>query len=277
MSILNLGGPTARSRRNPRTVKVWIGIGLIAAVLGIGSTLAANITINGGNTTEFGQGVQRTIYCGAGHDKEAKISVTPVATFDNAAYNANAAPSGNENAQPNGQSARHGEDSNQVTVGKFYLGGIRVSDIPPQCSGVNFVVTVYDNAGNPTPLVLDSQSNNMTSPTVWFVNGCSSQIQDCDSNSALDVIKKGGHGGILSADRTGYVKALGATLLNNKTGEFTINLTPRIPGDRLTTDQVGEITIETQNDAFGLDTYLHAEGSDGYGLIKTDLIHANTI
>ena len=270
MSILNLGGPTARPSRNPRTVKVWIGIGLIAAVLGIGSTLAANITINGGNTTEFGQGVQRTIYCGAGHDQEAKISVTPVATFDNAAFNANPAPRGNENAQPNGQSARHDEDSNTVTVGKFYLGGIRVSDIPPQCSGVNFVVTVYDNAGNPTPLVLDSQSN-MSSPTVWFVNGCSSQIQDCDSNPDLSVIKTGGHGGILSADRTRYVKALGATLLNNKRGEFTINLTPSIPGDRLTTDQVGEITIETQNDAFGLDTYLN---TSDYSLTKTDLIHA---
>lgn len=270
MSILNLGGPTSRPSRNPRTVKVWIGIGLIAAVLGIGSTLAANITINGGNTTEFGQGVQRTIYCGAGHDQEAKISVTPVATFDNAAYNATPQQHGNDVAQPNGQSARNGEDSNQVTVGKFYLGGIRVSDIPPQCSGVNFVVTVYDNAGNPTPLVLDSQSS-MSSPTVWFVNGCSSQIQDCNSDPALAVIKNGGHGGILSADRTGYVKALGATLLNNKSGEFTINFTPRLPGDRLTTDQVGEITIETQNDAFGLDTYLHA---DGYNLVQTDLIHA---
>ena len=272
MSILNLGGPTARSRRNPRTVKVWIGIGLIAAVLGIGSTLAANITINGGNTTEFGQGVQRTIYCGAGHDQEAKISVTPVAAFDNSAFKADSEHPLNGSAQPSGQTQPNAEDSNQVTVGKFYLGGIRVSDIPPQCSGVNFVVTVYDNAGNPTPLVLDSQSN-MSSPTVWFVNGCSSQIQDCDSNSNSDlsVIKNGGHGGILSADRTGYVKALGATLLNNKSGEFTINLTPRIPGDRLTTDQVGEITIETQNDAFGLDTYLH---TGDYGLTKTDLIHA---
>jgi hypothetical protein len=271
MSILDLGGPVERSPRKKRAVKVWVGIGLIAAVLGIGSTLAANITINGGNTTEFGQGVQRTIYCGTGRDIEAKISVTPLANFDNTAFNGETRTSNsNDRNQPRSQSAQAEDDSNQVDVGKFFLGGIRVSDIPSECSGVDFVVTVYDNAGNPTPLVLDSQ-NGMTSPTVWFVNGCTSRIQDCMSDSSTAIIAAGGHGGVLSSDRTGYVKALGATLINTKRGEFTIKLQPNLSKDRLTTDQVGEITIETQNDAFGLDTYLNA---GDYLLTKSDLVHA---
>jgi hypothetical protein len=250
MSILNLGGPTSRPSRNPRTVKVWIGIGLIAAVLGIGSTLAANITINGGNTTEFGQGVQRTIYCGAGHDQAAKISVTPVAAFDNSAYKAGSEHPLNGSAQPNGQSARNGEDSNQVTVGKFYLGGIRVSDIPPQCSGVDFVLTVYGNNGTDIAVPLGGTVNpQMTSPTVWFVNGCGS-IPDCPV-----AIQNGGHGAILSADRTNYLDPTPATVVSTN-GSFTLTLNLN-PSDRIATDSVGEITIETQNDSFGLDQYLN--------------------
>ena len=58
MSILNLefnAGSGGRAPRNKRAVKVWVGIGLVAAVLGVGSTLASTITLNNGGATEFGQ------------------------------------------------------------------------------------------------------------------------------------------------------------------------------------------------------------------------------
>ena len=81
MSILNLNGPAGRSPRGKRAVKVWMGIGLVIAVLGVGSTLASTITINGGTNQEFGQGVQRTVYCGGNQE----ITVTPVSSYLNVA------------------------------------------------------------------------------------------------------------------------------------------------------------------------------------------------
>ena len=53
MSILNLNGPAGRAPRSKKATKVWLGVGLLVAVLGIGSTFAANISINSGTNTEF--------------------------------------------------------------------------------------------------------------------------------------------------------------------------------------------------------------------------------
>jgi hypothetical protein len=56
-----------------------LGIGALAAVTGIGSTLAANISLNGGGNVEFGQGVATTAAC------DGDITLTPVSTFENTA------------------------------------------------------------------------------------------------------------------------------------------------------------------------------------------------
>jgi hypothetical protein len=60
-----------------------MGFGLIIAVLGLGSTFAADITINQDPNTEFGQGVTKTVYCGADNDEEESITVTPLSKFAN--------------------------------------------------------------------------------------------------------------------------------------------------------------------------------------------------
>ena len=118
MSILNLdfqsGGATPP--RSKRAVKFWVGIGLIAAVLGVGSTLASTITLNNGNATEFGQGVSTSIFCGG---TEQTIQVTPVSLFDNTAVD---------------------------TATAFIVGQVKVTGIPAACAGVDFVVSLYDNA-----------------------------------------------------------------------------------------------------------------------------------
>ena len=80
MSLLDLNSGKGSSPRMKRGVKLWIGAGLVAAVVGIGSTLASNITLNGGNTTEFGQGVAQTVYCGTG---KASVTVTPISSYVN--------------------------------------------------------------------------------------------------------------------------------------------------------------------------------------------------
>ena len=80
MSILNLNTPQGGNSVGKKKTKIWMGAGLLAAVLGVGSTLAANITINSpeGNT-EFGQGVTQTVYCGG----TQSVTVSPMSTYVN--------------------------------------------------------------------------------------------------------------------------------------------------------------------------------------------------
>lgn len=80
MSLLDLNSGKGSSARMKRGVKLWIGVGLVAAIAGIGSTLATNITLNNGDNTEFGQGVAQTVYCG---DGEANVMVTPTSSYVN--------------------------------------------------------------------------------------------------------------------------------------------------------------------------------------------------
>jgi len=80
VEILNLGGAEEHTPSSPKSrkpLRVFLGIGALAAVTGIGSTLAANITLSGDNTVEFGQGVVTTAAC------DNDILVTPISTFVN--------------------------------------------------------------------------------------------------------------------------------------------------------------------------------------------------
>jgi hypothetical protein len=105
---------------------MWMGAGLVVAVLGIGSTFAANIIINNDETTEFGQGFTETVYCGANDGEPYIITVQPISAFVNASDPANA---------------------------KFELSGVKISDIPIACEGKDFVISAYDGAlASPLPL-----------------------------------------------------------------------------------------------------------------------------
>ena len=78
MEILNLGGSQEPSARpSKKKFKVVLGIGLLAGVMGIGSTLAATVQINTGATVEFGQGVAATTAC------DSSLTVTPGTTYVN--------------------------------------------------------------------------------------------------------------------------------------------------------------------------------------------------
>jgi hypothetical protein len=74
MSILNFDGPSGRNFGKP--FRVILGIGALAAVVAVASTLAANININSG-PVEFGQGVAQTTAC------DDSITVTPRTQFLN--------------------------------------------------------------------------------------------------------------------------------------------------------------------------------------------------
>ncbi len=62
----------SKARRNALLATGAVGL------VGIGSTLAANISLNGGNNVEFGQGVAKTTAC----DEDGFI-INPVTSYDN--------------------------------------------------------------------------------------------------------------------------------------------------------------------------------------------------
>ena len=83
MEILNLGSngeesPTPVKKKN-KTLTTVVGISGIAAVTGLGSTLAANISLNNDQAVEFGQGVTQTVAC----DSDG-FTINPVTRYDNA-------------------------------------------------------------------------------------------------------------------------------------------------------------------------------------------------
>ncbi len=91
----------------------------IAGLLGIGAlgtTLAANINLNGGDNVEFGQGVAQTTAC------DNSIIITPSSTFIN---------------------------SNEA--GDFYFTSLAVSDISSACFGKMFSIKAYKD-GQSSPL-----------------------------------------------------------------------------------------------------------------------------
>jgi len=128
MSILNLNTPQGGNSVGKKKTKIWMGAGLLAAVLGVGSTLAANITINSpeGNT-EFGQGVTQTVYCGEG---ETSVKVTPASSYTNATTWISPNPSFN-------------------IINNF--SGTGTTSVSP--------VTIYGNTGSLSPQFLSSSSS----------------------------------------------------------------------------------------------------------------------
>jgi hypothetical protein len=65
-------------KKNQAKYKAALGVGSVVSLFGIGSTLAANISLNGGGNVEFGQGVATTAAC-----DEDGFTITPVTYFNN--------------------------------------------------------------------------------------------------------------------------------------------------------------------------------------------------
>ena len=134
MEILNLGGASDNNSSAPKTgkkLRVLLGIGALAAVTGIGSTLAANISLGDGNV-EFGQGVVTTAAC------DGDITIAPSSIF----VNPSPAPSGSP-----------------ATTARFDLGTIALSDVDTSaqdpstddhvgCAGATLTIKAYGESGS---------------------------------------------------------------------------------------------------------------------------------
>lgn len=241
MSILNLNSSGGRSPIGKRNLKVWMGIGIVVAVLGVGSTLASTITLNGGTTTEFGQGVQRTVYCGGG---QVPITVTPTSRFANT-----------------------DEQSDTHTAGTFLFSGVTLSDIPDACSGVDFSISLYDTTGHATPLPMvygtthlnphdnnapDDTGADLVTATVYWAFHCPSNVSnlsDCNQAKFPGGIPRT----VLSSSKDSASPVDPSVAVTSaQGGSFTLQLYSGLEKRRmLTTDQIGKIVVETQNDTFG--------------------------
>ena len=76
MELLKFNDAPKNTRRGKNPAG-FIGAGIMVAVMGLSSTLAGTITLNAGETVEFGQGVVNTAAC------DPSITLKPVSTYSN--------------------------------------------------------------------------------------------------------------------------------------------------------------------------------------------------
>ena len=323
MSILNLNAPQGRGPVGKKKTKIWMGVGLLAAVLGFGSTFAASITLNQpGGTTEFGQGVTQTVYCGG----DQSVTITPLSAYQNSVksddtparetstatakvldYNeskgdvtttsslrvtifssssssvprwntgvsvgqisgywvTSATSSSNtavaateaqikagtvyfapETASNSGKYKRVDEskdfDSRSLvlqtgspripgtitTPASFKVGGVLISDIPPACLGVNFVVSSYGETGTAQSLISSGADVVKEAAALW--------------TSSSDAI-------VASKDRTKPVStSLVSASQSSTTLKFTFNTGS---GVALSANDLYKLIVETQEDALSV-------------------------
>jgi len=117
MSLLKFDSESSGPKKSGQSLKVVIGIGLLIGTATLGNTLAANISLNNGGNVEFGQGVAQTVTCGG---SDVSITITPKSEFKNS---------------QNG--------------GSFRFSSFEVSDIPNECSGIDFTFKFYGESGGP--------------------------------------------------------------------------------------------------------------------------------
>jgi hypothetical protein len=316
MSLLNLQSPAGQTPRGKKSLKMWMGAGLVVAVLGIGSTFASNITLNSPEgDTEFGQGVTQTVYCGG----DKSVTITPLSSYQNTVVGSGTAgisavtfsaryvnssgwsdydASTSARVTINGSSSgsvprwqsqsekkgwwlssptstsiispqptltqvaanpsnyyfvaesspgefRKGSSSSSyssfviitsnavapvpgaTTPASFKMGGVLISDIPPECEGVNFVISSFAETGNAQTLI--SSGSDVVKEVAVYWTGT--------SNSSA----------ISSKDRTALVTTslISATQSTNSLKVVFDSAS----GSALSASDLYKIVVETQEDA----------------------------
>ena len=131
MEILKFDNAATPRRKKNNNLKSLAGLATVAAIAVLGSTLAANLSLNSGGAIEFGQGVSVTSAC----DSDG-ITVTPSVQF-----------------------------VNEASAGTFYLSTIALTNIDltdtTKCVGKTFTLNAY-NDSDATPLQLATSSGGST-------------------------------------------------------------------------------------------------------------------
>jgi hypothetical protein len=80
MPLIDFSGPQPSKGLATKKLKATLGVVVLLGASVLGTTLASNISLNGGGNVEFGQGVALTAAC------DDSIVVTPISTFVNSEY-----------------------------------------------------------------------------------------------------------------------------------------------------------------------------------------------
>ena len=162
VSFLNMSAEGEGSPKKFKKYRAFIGIGVIAAAVGLSSTLAANININSG-PVEFGQGVAQTVACSG----DESIIVTPATSFTNAPSSVTR------------EVTSYGEDTITVTSISDIVVGMLVT------SGEYFYndTVVIEIDGNTMRLSKDLGSGGVVSATFTPSSGTEQTLTPVDTNS----------------------------------------------------------------------------------------------
>ena len=127
--------PEDEIKRKWSSSKLILIVSALAGALFFGGTYAANISINAGTATEFGQGVLSTVVCGG---DPITVKVTPVLAFKNASG-----------------------------AGNYEISQIKVGDVPIRCDGNVFTLKAWGETGRELPLY---QKKNSVSEKYYSVD-----------------------------------------------------------------------------------------------------------
>ena len=182
MEILNLGGSQEPSARpSKKKFKVVLGIGLLAGVMGIGSTLAATVSINTGATVEFGQGVAATTAC------DSALTVTPGNTYVN-------------DTQTSGSTSNF--QMRSITLSGLDITDKSTSGATEGCGGNWLILKAYTTSESYTAYAVGASTQNSLYlgwkypyPKVNGGNAAGAGYAAYNSGIALEIIKTGDNTG----------------------------------------------------------------------------------
>ena len=160
------------NKKSNSKYKAALGVGSAVSLFGIGSTLAANISLNGGGNVEFGQGVATTAAC-----DEDGFNITPVTRFDNehGIFRVDSVEVTGVDLTPEGTGYIAGgyltqEAAKEAHPGQYY--DTVTSDWKRTCDNVVLEFKAYtddeDYALYTDDAYLNSNNTSITSPIGWY-------------------------------------------------------------------------------------------------------------
>jgi len=215
MSLLNFGDDKSAAPRSKKPLKLILGIGALAGVIALSSTLAANINLNTGNPVEFGQGLAQTVVCGG---SDVSIIITPKSTF-----------------------------RNETGAGSYRFSSFLVSNIPSQCNGIDFTFKFYGATGGPLDPIHDRSTYprdfNNTDIKVHFAGVDTTGI---GSNNLWDVNDFG-----FPDNFNGDAVNGGSPADSRTSSSFEVTFWySQTDGPGLLADEVKKITVESRSSSF---------------------------
>jgi hypothetical protein len=233
--------------------KYFIALGVTGclAIGALGSTLAANISLNSGEVVEFGQGIVQTTACSG----EDSLTVTPESTF-----------------------------INEVGAGAHYFTSLTVSDIPLSCLGATFTLAAYDasqirswsDCTDPGHQLSILFTETQTVPTDASLEDMYSNVTDSNANS-FTVTWIGGQDSCDSEILAGDLRALTIQSSGNPTGvtpylaDYTAGSTSFVSSPLVIFDAVVNPPVDATWGNTGSISFYGDAGFDSSPTLNTDL------